>query len=503
MSRKSALIKQSIILIVCRIIMLAAGFAVKRIIVMFVAKEFLGLNSLFSSLLGFLNLAELGLGTAISLRLYKPLVDNDHAKVNSILKLSRQIYLIIGILVFIMGLIMSTFVHVFIKDNPFTTDYTRIAFIISVFGTSLSYVLSDKRLYYVSNEKYWVTILFDAFFRIASLGIGVLILSLTHEYLFFILATEVYLFFSNICLNILFAKQNKDRKVLAEKEFTDGEKKEIKKSLKDLIPSKVGAFIFASIDSILISIMLGLTDTGVYGNYLLLFNSSFGLLSLVCNSMTGTFGKMSKETDNKEVLYNSFMKFFYIMSALSLVLSVGLFICCDAFVSIWMGSEEFILQNTIVLIFSLDLYFHIMAQPYISINMSYGDLKFDKIISIISLFMNLTISIVLGLFLGLHGIVLGTLISDFVNYLFRLIYVLKKDFLIKDKFEYFKPVLIFASLVAAGALCFVLKGVITKHVESNYLRFLILGFICVAVTAIPSFFLYQESKRGVKLKNVA
>ena len=44
--------------------------------------EFIGLTTTANSLLGFLNLAELGVGTSIAYFLYRPIYENDRDKIN-------------------------------------------------------------------------------------------------------------------------------------------------------------------------------------------------------------------------------------------------------------------------------------------------------------------------------------------------------------------------------------------------------------------------------------
>lgn len=60
--------------------------------------SYLGLNSLFSSILGILNLAELGVGSAIVYSMYKPIAENDEKTVAALLQLYKKIYRIIGFL---------------------------------------------------------------------------------------------------------------------------------------------------------------------------------------------------------------------------------------------------------------------------------------------------------------------------------------------------------------------------------------------------------------------
>ena len=52
-------------------------FVIRSVMLHFLGTEYLGLNGLFKSLLTFLNLAELGVGSAMVFSMYKPIAEDD------------------------------------------------------------------------------------------------------------------------------------------------------------------------------------------------------------------------------------------------------------------------------------------------------------------------------------------------------------------------------------------------------------------------------------------
>ena len=60
-----------------RMISIIFPFIVRTIFIKTLGEEYLGLNSLFSSVLQVLNLADLGFSSAIVASMYKPFADND------------------------------------------------------------------------------------------------------------------------------------------------------------------------------------------------------------------------------------------------------------------------------------------------------------------------------------------------------------------------------------------------------------------------------------------
>lgn len=85
------------------------AFSSRKIFINSLGVEFVGLTSTLQSVLGFLNLAELGIGAAIGVSLYKPLADNDRKSINEIISVLAFMYSRIGLFVLSVGVIISLF----------------------------------------------------------------------------------------------------------------------------------------------------------------------------------------------------------------------------------------------------------------------------------------------------------------------------------------------------------------------------------------------------------
>ena len=72
-------------------------------------KDYLGISSLYANILTILSLSELGLGSAITYSLYKPLSENDTETVRSLMAFFKKAYRWIGIAVLGLGLCLMPF----------------------------------------------------------------------------------------------------------------------------------------------------------------------------------------------------------------------------------------------------------------------------------------------------------------------------------------------------------------------------------------------------------
>ena len=118
------------------------AFIMKTFLVQNIGMEYAGLNSLVVNLIGMLNIAELGLSTAVGYSLYKPLAENDYKKVNEILCLYKYLYRIIAVIIAVIGIIITIFISSFTNTVEISLTEVRVAFFLYLIATVLSYLLT-------------------------------------------------------------------------------------------------------------------------------------------------------------------------------------------------------------------------------------------------------------------------------------------------------------------------------------------------------------------------
>ena len=71
-------------------------FFIRTVMIYIMGSQYVGLGSLFTSILSFLSLAELGIGHALVFSMYAPIAKDDDETVCALLNLYRKIYRWIG-----------------------------------------------------------------------------------------------------------------------------------------------------------------------------------------------------------------------------------------------------------------------------------------------------------------------------------------------------------------------------------------------------------------------
>lgn len=127
-----------------KIITMLMVIAVRRVLIRVCGNEVNGLNALYLSIVGFLSVAELGVGSAITFCMYKPIVEGDHNKVSALYHLFRRLYLLIGGVILLSGLAITPFIHVFAKDYAALDVNLYLTFMLMLLSVVLTYLFASK-----------------------------------------------------------------------------------------------------------------------------------------------------------------------------------------------------------------------------------------------------------------------------------------------------------------------------------------------------------------------
>jgi hypothetical protein len=100
------------------LVVLAFSFIGRTVFVRCLSAEYLGLNSLFSNALSLLSLTELGVGGALNYALYAPLKAGETRKVQAVMNMYRRVYIVVGLVIFALGLALTPLIPSLIKDIP-------------------------------------------------------------------------------------------------------------------------------------------------------------------------------------------------------------------------------------------------------------------------------------------------------------------------------------------------------------------------------------------------
>ena len=128
-----------------KIVAIFFPFLTRTVLIYTLGIEYVGLSSLFTSVLNVLSLAELGFGSALVFSMYKPIAEENTEKICSMLRFYRTCYHIVGTIILTGGLCILPFLdHLVAGDVPDGVSMTWL-FAAYLFDTVVGYFLFAYR----------------------------------------------------------------------------------------------------------------------------------------------------------------------------------------------------------------------------------------------------------------------------------------------------------------------------------------------------------------------
>lgn len=435
-----------------RIVSIFFPFVVRTVFIKSIGEEYLGLNTLYSSVLQVLSLADLGFASAIVASMYKPIAEQDTEKICALMKLYRNVYKVIGSIILVAGLMITPLVDRFIKGRPPAGINIYLLWLFYLLNTVVSYLLFAYKVSLLNayqrndiTEKIGVmTRIIISILQIYVVGI------LKNIYLYIgltIICSVIYnLWCAHVC-NQMFPQYICRGSI--DKEI----KNKISKNIAALTIQKIGNTISLSLDSIIISAYLGLTTVAVYGNYYYIISAISTFLSLIYTAITASIGN-SIAVESRTKNYRDLKKLVFLNTWLVGWCSICFMCLFQEFMTVWMGKT---LLFPIVVVFSLVLrfFFEQLRKVVLTYKDAAGMWWQDKWKPMVACIVNLILNIVLVKHIGVAGVAISTVIS----YVFVEIpwetKVLFKNYFKTSQREYYKEILTsFVQLIFVGGITY-------------------------------------------------
>lgn len=464
-------------------------FVSRTVFVYTIGVSYLGINGLFSSVLGMLSLTELGIGTAINYSLYKPVAEGDREKVKSLMRLYKNAYRVIALIITLIGLVLLPFLPYLVKDAENIPNVT-VYYLIFLFNTVSTYFVSYKYGLVNAEQKGYIVNNFNsAFSVIITLG-QIAVLALFGDYMVYLVVQAILQLVQKISIGIYL---NRRYPYLGEKEAAPlpaEEVKTLKKNIFALMIHKIGEISVYQTDNIIISAFISVIVVGKISNYNLVITSVTTLIGVVFNSMISSIGNLialeSKERQ-KEIfdVYNFVGFWLYGFSA------VCYWVLFQPFIQLWVGAENQIDGVSLALIVISQ---YLVGQRLTVNNMKTagGVFEQDKYVSLMQGAINLAVSLVMVCLCGLPGVYIGTVVSGLYANIVRPIVVYRYMFGGGARQYFVKFVTYLGVTVGTGALVqLILSPVIS---EVSWVRFVLLAVCCVILTNAIFFIIFFRSK---------
>lgn len=404
-----------IISIFFRIATLITNILVRRYLIRYVGNEVNGLNSLYMSILDFLAVAELGVGSAITFCMYKPIVDGDTNKVSALYGLFTKMYLIVGGIILVGGCVVMPLLPYIAKEYQTVNVNLYLTFALVLGSTVMTYIFSSKSSLINAYKNNYITTTISSLCGLLQQGLQITVLLLTKSFVCFLACRVVATVLQWIAIeitarvkygNIIYAKQKIDLET----------KKEVTKNIKAMFMHKIGGVLVMTADSLIISGFIGIVILGKYSNYTIIVTMMVGLISLCFTPLTSVIGHMCVEESKGQV--NKYLNFFHAFNyVLGLVFFLGYYAVADNLVTILLG-DELELAKTIIFVITLNNFVQFMRNAVLLFRDATGTFYQDRWKPLFEGAVNVVLSILFVLVFPEEYNVVGVIVATIITNVF-------------------------------------------------------------------------------------
>lgn len=470
-------------------------FISRTIFIYCLGEEYLGINGLFSNVLGVLSFAELGIGTAINFSLYKPVAEHDTEKIKSYMYYYKLAYRIIALIVAVLGLMLTPFLSLLVND-PGNVGNITVYYLIYLFNTVTSYFVSYKYSLVNAEQKNYIYTNVNLIVSATTIIVQIISLLIWRNFLIYLLVAAFFGVFQKIFISNYFDKLYPYLKEKDVTKLSTEEKNTLVAKIKALVIHKIGDVCVHQTDNIIVSAFVSTRMVGLLSNYNMLISTVSSCINVLFNSVTGSLGNMVA-TESKEYQYSIFKKYRFIGFWFYGFTAIALAILMTPFITLWIG-DRMVVDAVVVNLLVIDYYMIGQRICLNNIKSAAGVYEPDKNVALLQAVVNLVASIGLVKLIGLPGVYVGTLIQGTLSSILKPILTYKLMFGISSRFYFIDSIKYGGTVIVAYCICLALKNVIMNSVT-------VVSFICMmaVVATIPNIIFFLVFHRTEEFVFVA
>lgn len=466
---------------------LVLSFFSRKIFLDSLGADFVGLTGTLQNLLGFLNLAELGIGSAIGYVLYKPLFDHDEQKINEIISVFGYLYRWIGLIILGAGLILAGCLPLIFPDTGFELGVIYFAYGSFLASSLIGYFANYKQTLLGADQKNYVV---TAYFQTANIIKVIIQMVCAHYTGNYYLWSAIELTFGIIYSFILNWKINqvypwlKSEVRLGKQLFK--KYPEVMKYTKQLFVHQISSFVQFQTTPFLIYAFVSLQTVAYYGNYTLIIDKLTILMNSVLGSTSAGVGNLIAE-GNKNKIINIFWELITIRFIVAGIICFSVYILMESFINLWLG-EEYILGKIVLILTLLKIYIQIITGSIGQFLYGYG-LFSDTWAPVAQSIIFIITAVIGGHYFGLYGILFAGFFS-----IFLIFGIWKPYFLFHSGFnvsviEYWKRwfFLILITIASIAVSLYILS--IIDYNVGNFFEWIVYALITISIYLIVNIIL--------------
>ena len=426
-------------------ITLVLSFFSRDVFLSSLGADFVGLTGTLQNLLGFLNLAEMGIGAAIGVVLYRPLFTDDKKTINEIVSVLGFLYRRVGTIICVAGVLLSLFLPKIFAKTEFDFGVIYIVYISFLASSLISYYINYRQTLLGADQRNYVVTAYYQSANICKLIVQMILAYTTgNYYLWAVIELTFGIIYSvilNIKINQVYPWLKSDIKLgkVVLKQYPN-----VIKYTKQLFVHKIGEVIHGQISPLLIYAFASLQTVAYYGNYTLITYKLNSLLGNVLNSTYAGVGSLIAEGDKKKIL-KTYWELMAIRFWIAGIFVFALYYLLPPFITLWIG-EKYLLSDAVLVMLLVSYFLGIVRGTNDQFVLGFG-LFADIWAPLVEAAILVVVAIIGGKLWGFEGVLTGSIFSTtIIIYIWKPYYLFKKGFcipILRYWFPWIKHLLLF------------------------------------------------------------
>ena len=383
------------------------------------------------------------------------------------------------------------------QDIPYLTVY----YLLYLANTVASYLVVYKTCILNADQKNYLVSKYNTIFSLLSTIACAVFLVITKNFLIYLIVQVIFTYANNFYVSHVAQKLYPyiSNKV---EQLSKIEEKKIFDNVKSVFIYKVANTLVGSTDNTLISILIGTVTVGYYSNYTMIVNNIQMVINIIFSSVTASIGNLvvEKKAEKNYSVYKSMQFISYILSCISIT---GVYIMINDLIKVWLG-EKYILDSIVVIAIVINMYFSVVLMPIWSYREATGMYMQTKYVMVATAAVNVVVSIILGKWIGLAGILFATSIARISTYFWYEPKLLFAQFFKRKVGSYYKGIVInvVITVIVVGITTMIFHNMSVSGWGSFFLKAVLVGIVAAIVTIIAYIWNPEMKKIVSILKNV-
>ena len=423
--RVANVLRNSIYAMLLYVVLAVLGILIRQAFTRNLPIELLGLEGLFTNVIALLSIAELGISTVVSYGLYREIANKNEAEVNMLMSIYRYIYLIIGTVVALIGVVLFFLLPWIVRDNSVEWHYVQFIYVIQICTVLSTYFLAYRRTLFTADQKDYICVRIDLVCSFAANLIKFAAIVVWQSYTMYALTALGF----NILANLIISHRlGREYPFLRTVRVTiqDLRQRKFFVDIKNFLIHNLSNLVNFVTDSIIISSFLGLRTAGLVANYVLLYDGVYKLLYKMLQGIIPSVANLVY-TDDREKSYRVYRMLDFGYFLMGGYIACIYFIVLQPFVALFFGTE-FLLDDAYVMALAVNVFLGMQFENAYNFRSTHGVFENDRAYMVLSAVTNLILSVILAQYLGVVGVMIGTIaglgfiVYGRVQFVFRVIF---------------------------------------------------------------------------------